>query len=288
MTKLKKISIITATLNSEDTIERCIESVLAQNYDCFEHIIVDGGSTDKTLQILQQYSHIKYISEPDKGISDAFNKGFRLSTGEIIGYLNSDDYYLPNAFEKVTPYFNNGSVFVIGKIEVIRNDNSIYINDAQFTFNEMLQHWKTQSFPVNPLGYFYLREIQKEAGGFNVKNKYSMDLEFLLKVSKNHKLTKIKSSDKPLGVFTLNNKSTTKKAMSEALFYSSKNFPYISNYISEYPRVEQKKLKQSRVYGYSQRNINAIEGLLKKVKGFHRFYLIVLRMLLRLRLLMNI
>jgi len=94
-----KISVITPSLNSGEHIERAIQSVLAQNYDNFEHIIVvDGLSTDNTLDILKKYPHLTWVSEKDSGQSNAMNKGFAMSSGEIIVYLNADDYFLPEAF----------------------------------------------------------------------------------------------------------------------------------------------------------------------------------------------
>ena len=96
-----KISIVTPSFNQGGFIEEAIQSVFNQGYDNFEHIIVDNCSTDNTLEILKRYPHLKYVSEPDKGQSDAINKGFKMATGDIIGWLNSDDYYLPGTFKKV-------------------------------------------------------------------------------------------------------------------------------------------------------------------------------------------
>jgi len=90
-----KISIITAVYNGEQTIEECINSIINQTYKDIEHIIIDGGSTDGTLDVIKKYKDniSKVISEPDKGIYDAMNKGIALSTGGIIGFLNADDVY---------------------------------------------------------------------------------------------------------------------------------------------------------------------------------------------------
>ena len=94
-------SIITITFNSREFLEETIQSVLSQEEADFEYIIVDGGSTDGTLEIIRRYANmderIRWISEPDVGISDAFNKGIARAQGEIIGILNSDDTYLPDA-----------------------------------------------------------------------------------------------------------------------------------------------------------------------------------------------
>ena len=99
---------ITACLNSEKHIERAINSLLSQTYDNIEHIVIDGGSKDATLKILDKYkNNIAYLlSEPDKGIYDAMNKGIRLATGDIVGILNSDDFYAgPRVLEKVADLF---------------------------------------------------------------------------------------------------------------------------------------------------------------------------------------
>ena len=104
-----KISVITPTYNAADTIETAIWSVLSQNYSNYEHIIVDGESTDDTVDILKKYKHLKWISEADKGQADAMNKGFNYSTGDIIVFLNADDYFFASAFNKVIPAFQNNA-----------------------------------------------------------------------------------------------------------------------------------------------------------------------------------
>jgi glycosyltransferase involved in cell wall biosynthesis len=96
-----KISIVTPSLNQAQYIEEAIISVLAQEYAHFEHIIIDGGSTDGTIEILKKYSHLTWISEQDNGQSDAINKGLARISGDIVGWLNCDDFYLPGTFIKV-------------------------------------------------------------------------------------------------------------------------------------------------------------------------------------------
>ena len=106
-----KISIITATYNSEKTLKNTLESVLKQTYTNYEHIIIDGDSKDNTMEIVKQYEEkyqgkLRYISEKDSGIYDAMNKGIKMATGDIIGILNSDDIYAnENVLEKIAEKF---------------------------------------------------------------------------------------------------------------------------------------------------------------------------------------
>ncbi len=99
-----RISIVTPSYNYGRYIRECVESVLQQNYDDFEHLIFDAGSTDETLQILGEYPHLKLIVEPDEGMSDAINKGFDAASGDLVLWLNADDRLLPGTFSKVISF----------------------------------------------------------------------------------------------------------------------------------------------------------------------------------------
>jgi glycosyltransferase involved in cell wall biosynthesis len=105
-----KISIATPSFNQGSYIEKAIISVLAQDYPDFEHIIFDNCSTDETLNVISKYPHVKLVSEPDKGQSDALNKAFLAATGDVIGWLNADDYYMPDTFRKVNEHFQKYDV----------------------------------------------------------------------------------------------------------------------------------------------------------------------------------
>ena len=109
--KMPLISIITVVYNGEKYLEQTINSVINQTYKNIEYIIIDGGSTDGTLDIIKQYEqHIAYwISEPDKGQSDALNKGIKKANGQVLGWLNADDYLLPNALKKFIHFYNNNN-----------------------------------------------------------------------------------------------------------------------------------------------------------------------------------
>lgn len=122
-----EFSIITVTYNSESTIEQTIKSVLFQSFFNFEYILVDGASTDGTLDTIKQYAaiddRIRYISEPDSGIYDAMNKGIKMARGKVIALLNSDDYYEPYALEKIAQYIPDVSRYVVyGMVRLLKDE----------------------------------------------------------------------------------------------------------------------------------------------------------------------
>ena len=113
MQKNPKITIVTPIYNGEEYIEKCIQSLMHQEYENFEHIIVDGGSTDQTIEIIKGYQGkypMKWISEPDEGMYDAINKGFKMASGEIFAWLNADDFYFPWTLSVVAKVFEKEQI----------------------------------------------------------------------------------------------------------------------------------------------------------------------------------
>lgn len=142
------VSIITVCYNSEKTIAQTIESVLHQTYPNIEYIIIDGKSTDRTLEIVenykQQFNHrLKVISESDNGIYDAMNKGIRMATGELIGIINSDDFYEPKAVEEILKFYKKNMCAVLyGAVRnwVNEKEESIAIFSHEFLEDRMISH----------------------------------------------------------------------------------------------------------------------------------------------------
>lgn len=176
-TSLPTISIITVCYNSVQTIEETILSILQQNYPLLDYVIIDGGSTDGTLDIIEKYrNQISYFcSEKDDGISDAFNKGIRHSKGEIIGIVNSDDVLLPHALEHIAEKYND-------KIDVYRG-NVLIVNKESGKSNREIPSMK---FPLIPLvlhiahpGTFITKKAYEKWGVYSTDLKFNMDHDIL-------------------------------------------------------------------------------------------------------------
>ena len=224
-----------------------IESVLLQSYKNWEHIVVDGGSADGTVDILVKYKHLNWISEPDQGQVHAMQKGFALATGEIIVYLNADDYFLPGAFEAIIDQFKSGAEFVVGNVLVVSERmQATRLNKPKISLPEMLRHWKADAYCYNPVGYFYRRQVQ-ETCPFNTFNNATMDLEFLLSAATKFKFTKV---EKTLGCYVDALAAKTHQIQSTSDYWRPENFPYIDNYIANWPLQQRLAFQREREAGY--------------------------------------
>jgi glycosyltransferase len=187
-----KVSIITAVLNSKAHMRDCVASVFAQSYPDIEHIIVDGGSTDGTLDVIRAHDKkiAKWISEPDQGIYDAMNKGISLSSGTLIGILNADDLYAHNRVIET----------VVASIETHGVDSCygdlLYV-DKEDT-DRTIRHWKSCAFeegliqkgwmPPHPT-FFVKSKIYDKFGSFDTRLKIAADYELMLRFLGTHKIS---------------------------------------------------------------------------------------------------
>jgi hypothetical protein len=258
------ISVITPVLNGARFIEGAIQSVLAQSYPHVEHLVVDGGSTDGTAAILRRYDHLTWISAPDDGQSAAMNRGFALATGDIVVYLNADDYFLPGAFASVLPAFAMGADFVVGKIRVLDHDGSAWINSARTGHIDVLRHWEPDAFCVNPVGYFYRRDVQEYIGGFNEANHLSMDLEFLMACSQRFMFTKV---DRVLGVFRHLDGTKTRVSASNGSLWTPESFPYVDTFVRLMHDEFRSEFERAREAGYALKEEWRLAGLGSALKG---------------------
>lgn len=180
-----KISVVTITYNSAATLRDTIESVLSQNYQDIEYLIIDGGSTDETIPIIKSFSddRIKWISEPDKGIYDAMSKGKRMATGDVVGVLNSDDFYPDKeVLHRVADAFSDNNVdAVYGDLKYVDHQDT-----AKITRNWVSGNYKRENFlrgwmPPHPT--FFLRKAAFEKFGYyNTDFKSAGDYELMLRM----------------------------------------------------------------------------------------------------------
>jgi glycosyltransferase involved in cell wall biosynthesis len=190
------ISIITPVYNGERFIESCIKVVIEQNCPDIEHIIVDGGSTDRTVEIIKQYaekySHIRWISEKDKGQSDAMNKGIAMAKGEILAILNVDDFYQPNVLNRVLEIFKElpQPTLLVGNCNIWGDEEKlIEVNKPnKLKFVDLLLGPGVNPFPMNPSAYFYHASLHQKIGLYKLGEHYAMDVDFLLRAVQDAKL----------------------------------------------------------------------------------------------------
>ena len=188
-----KVSIITAAYNSAQTIEDTVRSVLEQTYSNIEYIVVDGGSTDGSLDVVrkfeQQFSgRMKWISEKDHGIYDAMNKGIRMATGDVVGILNSDDYFTSkDVLERMVHTFDKGLDAIYGDIHFIRDgqpDKCIrYYSSKKFS-----PIWLRFGFmPAHP-SFYCRREVFEKAGLYKTDYAIGSDYEMMVRLFMVHKI----------------------------------------------------------------------------------------------------
>lgn len=190
-----KISVITVSYNQGQFIRQNIESVLNQNYPNFEHIIVDGGSTDETLDILKSYPHLNWTSEPDRGQSHGLNKGFDRASGDIIAWLNSDDWYAPNIFSQIAASLKESPI-ILSRCAMTDKEGKVteVVENIERSWFDLLKYWVFYSMPTQPAVFFRrdLIERHKRLDGevLDESLEYCMDYDLLLRITKEFPLTK--------------------------------------------------------------------------------------------------
>jgi len=184
-----KISVITPSYNQGFFIERTINSILGQVFEGeLEYLVIDGGSTDMTMEILKKNrDRLSFVSEKDDGLADAVNKGLEMATGEVIGWLNSDDLYRPGTIAQVLDYFekNPECMWLYGKCRIInQEDREIYKNVTRYK-NLLLKRYSfgrllTENYISQP-AVFFRRSLIDEAGKLNTELRYTMDYDLWLR-----------------------------------------------------------------------------------------------------------
>jgi len=208
-----KVSVITVCFNSEKTIERTLQSVLNQTYQNIEYILIDGKSSDHTLEIIQRYEsrfngRLTYLSEPDQGIYDAMNKGIRLASGELIGLINSDDFYESDAIEHILSHYDPHVLYqvIYGQLRVVDQNKA---EKVVFIHHDQLN---TQMIPHPTC--FVSSAVYRDFGGFNLEYRSASDLDFMLRLYHDGKTSFI-PVDQIIATFHDGGMSTTKTGVRE-------------------------------------------------------------------------
>jgi len=189
-----KISIITAVLNGERTLRDCLQSVADQCYPDIEHVFIDGGSTDGTVDVIRRHDNgtSRWISEPDNGLYDAMNKGIRLSTGEIVGILNSDDFYAdPGIIDRVVARMSvSRADTCYGDLVYIKRDDPQthvrYWRSGLYNRNRFRRGW----MPPHPT-FFVRRSVYEKYGLFNLAFPLCADYELMLRLLYRHEVSTV-------------------------------------------------------------------------------------------------
>jgi len=179
-------SIITPCLNRVQYIGAAIESTQNQDYPVFEHIVMDGGSTDGTLDLLKKYPHLTLVSEPDHGMYDALNNGIARAQGDIIGLLNSDDMYTRGAFTAVVEAFEQHpeAEAVVGGVEVfVEDEQGIQIVDTAAAIESGEFWFRIIQGPPVTNAWFFRRQVFERMGDFDTRLRWSADRKFLIHIS---------------------------------------------------------------------------------------------------------
>jgi len=209
-----RFSIVTPSYNQADFLSQTIESVLAQDYPNFEYMVMDGGSTDGSLDILRRYDRrLKWVSEPDQGQTDAINKGFRLASGDVFAWLNSDDTYLPGALTEVAAFFEQNPTvgLAYGDIRTVDRAGRLIKSRAAPEFDADLLA-RTDFIPQPAT--FFLASVWRTIGGLDATLNYMFDWDAWIRMASVCTVRKIPAT---LAEFRFHRQSkTVSKAMQAA------------------------------------------------------------------------
>lgn len=184
------VSVVMPALNAKATIERSLDSIRAQARDDVEVVVVDGGSDDGTVDVLRGRPDVRWISEPDRGLSDAYNKGAALATGRVLGWLNADDTYLPGALDLVVEAFSTQPQleWLVGQCVIVDQHSSRIRGPITTYKNLLLARYShslhlTQNFVPAP-ATFFRRDVFHSVGGMDLGLRYSMDYDLYLRLGR--------------------------------------------------------------------------------------------------------
>jgi glycosyltransferase involved in cell wall biosynthesis len=259
-----KFSVITPSYNQGLFLDRCINSVLEQCYLNFEHIIIDGNSTDQTKSVLLSHNHTIWKSETDNGQTDALNKGLKMAEGDIIAWLNCDDMYCKNVFKIISQWFQNNpkEKIVIGDCFFYYNDTSKnqIVKNYERNFEDLLRYWDIWTPPTQP-SIFFKKELLDEFGLFDESLHYAMDYEFWLRVSQKYKIRYIPEL---LSIYQFHDNSKSGTGTDWSKFYPEWHKSYL-RYKKNSKKIPNSPLVTYVFLHHAKINIDFLEDIFDKL-----------------------
>jgi len=257
-----KISIVTPSYNQGDFLEETIQSVIRQNYPNLEYIIIDGGSSDGSVEIIKKYEECLtyWISEPDLGVYDALNKGLERSTGEIIGFINSDDVYFGSFFKEIAKFLHENSTIdaIIGNSFIKLNENIAPIIQKNYESNPL---WVILFGTPSINAWFFKKNVINELGFFDTNFLFASDRDFLLRFIKNKKSFKYWNSN--IYIYRSHSKSKT-------ISFSDENKVII---LKDHIQISKKHLKDGKLLTFYMKWMIIIW----MIRNFRRLYVFYLK-----------
>jgi len=208
-----QVSVVTPSYNQEQFVEETIRSVLLQGYPNLEYIIIDGGSIDESVEIIRKYADwlAYWVSEPDRGQTDALNKGFARAHGEIVAWLNSDDTYEPGTLRRVAQEFgeDQARVVIYGNCNFVDENGSFLdiTRTPHVTYNSLIRYWRRNALLAQP-AVFFRRKVLEKVGPLNCDLRFVMDYDLWLRIAREHKFHRIEHT---LANYRLHSESKTNR-----------------------------------------------------------------------------
>jgi glycosyltransferase involved in cell wall biosynthesis len=264
-----RISVVMPSYNQRQFIERSILSIINQNYPNLEFIIIDGGSNDGTVDILRKYEkYLEYwISESDNGQSNALNKGFAHASGDIYGWLNSDDLYMPLAFERAVDMLSKHPEKSIVFGDWLNIDSDDLTIDRQYAFDFNINQFKYEGFHLNAQSMFWRKEVHQRFGGYLESLYNTMDYQMILVFGINEGNAAFLRIPEVLGCFRHHAEQKT-QSFSDAVFDEHRLMANRYGYSDKYtPKGKAKRIlyRFRRAYWYAYRG--GISFFIKKLNS---------------------
>lgn len=251
------ITVVVPSYNQGEFLEQCLLSIINQGVPGTEIVLIDGMSTDDTHSVIKKYlPFIRYVvTEPDNGQSDALNKGFSLATGDLFGWLNADDLYLPGSFASALHYFNSSSEASVVFGDWLSVDVSLDLLDYNHAFDFNVRHLMYEGFHLNTQAMFWRRSHHEAMGSFDVGLHRTMDYQLLIALGLASAPHAFARTSRPYGVFRRHSRQKTGKRSSALLDEHrriAQNYGFTDKY-SATGRLKRFYYRLRRLYCYNMR-----------------------------------